>query len=931
MIYRVVIVFVIVVVIFTEGRGQFFYYGQEPAKLQWEAFDTPHFNVYYTKDASLQAYYFSRLLEKNYRFFSEKENLYPEKTPVVLHNRDLVPNGFSVPAPLRMEISTLPSQSSTALKALPLLAVHEFRHSLQIEAFSSGFARHLSWLLGDVAVSGAMARLPFWFIEGEAVYAETAYTYAGRGRDGDFLMQWKALADKDTSVSYDKAIQGSYKDFVPDHYKLGYQLYNHGKRYYADSLWRYVLHRTAKVPYGFRPFSKALKKATGYHVAGFYKEAVDSLHKETVAHEPTGKSLKGYSDGYSSYTHVNQGNDKAYYALKKTLDDIPRFVRFTENEEEVLHYPGSVFDEQVSFAQNKILWAEYYTDPRFTRQNYSVIKSYDIANDEVTILTSETEKHLSPDLNERNQLVTVRYYESGKQSLVVTDIGAQNVLFQRDFPADVHVITPRWSIDGNSIVFITVDDYGKSIKQYFPGKNKVAEIFETTVLDISQPRLTSEYVFFVAPFRGKNELYAMKRKTRRLFRLADSPYGIGYPALGPDQAVRFSQYSAEGYKPYEAEVSELEWEPVAFPHRDPFRQAAVTKQKELDFTSLPEMSVNEKPLKKGNHLFRFHSVTPFAYDKQNMMRGPGISVHSQDILSTMFTSAGYFYDYDEKGGTWFTNLEYRGWYPVLQLYASYGRREGNARYNDQSVFVEWDRYRVSGGFELPYRFNSGKMQRFASFSAHTGYRVNDIYNPDTLSFNYEKVHTMEYNAYFHNLRRKSHRDLYPRFGQVLELNYLHTPFNLSGAGSVAAAEAILYIPGFSKNHHFWFYNGYQYQSQYAQPLSGFVSFPRGIGVRHHHHLYSFKATYTLPLGYPEWNIGPLAYFKRLKGGVFLDGAIMTHPGYQTSFLTTGAEVSADTHLLRLITPANLGFRGIYDFSAESVTFEFTLSMNFNVY
>ncbi|MDZ7775621.1 MAG: hypothetical protein U5L09_08510 [Bacteroidales bacterium] len=99
----------------------------------------------------------------------------------MLHNRDIIPNGFSVPAPLRMEISAVPSQSSTAQNWMQLLAIHEFRHSLQIRAFEMGFARHLSWLLGDVAVAGAMSRLPFWFIEGEAVMYGNGLYFAGAG------------------------------------------------------------------------------------------------------------------------------------------------------------------------------------------------------------------------------------------------------------------------------------------------------------------------------------------------------------------------------------------------------------------------------------------------------------------------------------------------------------------------------------------------------------------------------------------------------------------------------------------------------------------------------------------------------------------------------------------------------------------------------
>lgn len=158
-----VLIFMVPSIIF----GQFFYSGQERASLKWTSFETPHFRVVYTDDISIQAYYYARLLEKNYRYFSVKENLYPQKTSVVMHNRDVFSNGFSVPAPLRMEISTIPSQSVEPQDWLQLLAIHEFRHSLQIEVFRNGFARHLTWLLGDIAVAGAMSRLPFWFIEGD--------------------------------------------------------------------------------------------------------------------------------------------------------------------------------------------------------------------------------------------------------------------------------------------------------------------------------------------------------------------------------------------------------------------------------------------------------------------------------------------------------------------------------------------------------------------------------------------------------------------------------------------------------------------------------------------------------------------------------------------------------------------------------------------
>ncbi|MDZ7775624.1 MAG: hypothetical protein U5L09_08525 [Bacteroidales bacterium] len=114
------------------------------------------------------------------------------------------------------------------------------------------------------------------------------------------------------------------------------------------------------------------------------------------------------------------------------------------------------------------------------------------------------------------------------------------------------------------------------------------------------------------------------------------------------------------------------------------------------------------------------------------------------------------------------------------------------------VFLEWDRYKFTGGVEVPYRFNAGKNRRFLSASFMASHRINDIYSPDTLTFTYDKVQTLEYNLYFVTCAETSHRDLYPRTGQWVDLNFMHTPFNFYDAGYVAAAEAAIYFRDYSK-------------------------------------------------------------------------------------------------------------------------------------
>lgn len=914
--------------------SQFFYAGQEPAKLKWTTFETPHFKVVYTDDVSLQAYYYARLLEKNYRYFSVKEGIYPQVTPVLIHSRDIAPNGFSVPAPVRMEISTIPSQSSSPQDWLQLLAIHEFRHSLQIEVFRNGFARHLSWLLGDIAVAGAMARLPFWFIEGEAVHTETAYTHAGRGRDSDFMMRWKAIAGNSEPYSYDKAINGSYKDFIPDHYKLGYHLYAHGKMNYPDSLWSYVIQRTSDNPLGYRPFSNSLKKVTGKNADTFYSEMWNELvqdQKSGVNANPPGELIIERPRVYTSYKHATMASDGGFYAYRESLKKPGAFVRIQDGKEKVIFEPGSISEEQITFAGNKVYWTEYFTHPRWTRESYAVIKYFDFNTGEDKVITSPEGRNFAPDVNSDNQLVTVSFDESGTPSLKVLQLPDGALISEKPFTKDKHLMTPKWATDGKSVVFVELTESGKAIKEYFPENGKVLPVFERTVLDISHPILTGEHLFFIAPFRGRDEFYAMKRKTRDLFRIASASYGLSYPFPGNGSKLTLSVYDKDGFLPYLLDLKKTKWERVAFPASDPFKTASAIAEKELDFRKLPEMSIHEQPLKKSNKLFNFHSLTPFGYSKEDMVKGPGVSVHSQNLFSTMFTSAGYFYDYDEDGGTYFADVEYRGFYPVLNFSASYGKRDGWAESDGRDVFLEWDRYNFSAGLKIPHRFNAGKMQRYFQGGVSTTFRANEISSPDTLSFTYDKVQTIDYNLYFYNLKRRSLRDLYPEYGQIIDLNFVHTPFNRTEVGYLASAEGYFYLPGFASNQHIWLYGGYQYKSTAVQPLSGFVSYPRGYSGFHHDRMFSAKLNYALPLAYPEWNIGPFAYFKRIKGTAFIDFAQVGHGNFDDGVLTTGVELIADTHLLRLITPTQVGARSIYDLTGESFIFELLFSMNFNIY
>ena len=916
------------------GRGQFFYYGQEPSSLNWKQLKTSNFSFYFTEDADLQAYYYARLMEKTRSFFSGKTGIYPQHTDVILHNRSSVSNGFSVPAPLRMEINTVAPQSITATDWLQQLGIHEYQHSEQIEEFRRGFAKNLTWLLGDAAIAGAMARMPFWFIEGEAVVRETAYSESGRGRDADFTMKLRAAMAEHGIYSYDKAINGSFKDYQLNYYNLGYHLVAEGIKKYSDTLWRNVRKHTADKPYGITPFARAIKNQTQMKMEDFYKEAMrDVVSRSRKRNFKTfdWDTLSTPSGNYKSYTHAGKVENQIY-AYRESYSDIPAFIKIQGNGEKVIHYPGSVFDEKIAIGDSAFYWAEYYRDKRWELKNYSVIKKYNIKSREEKVLTPEKSRYFAPDMApDKPFLVAVKANYNSTYTLVILHSGTGEIVYSRDFPAGVVILTPRWSADGSEIVFVKVTKDGKSIHRLQQAKDKVSQILGSTHFDLSHPYLTRNYLFFTAPLKGKNDLYALKLKTRDLYQITDAKFGVNYPTYHPSGQIILSDYTAEGYKLRSFDVKDALWQRTSFPAGEPFHLASQIKKRPIDFSNLPELNEATGSYQKGTHLFNFHSLTPFGYSKNSSFYGPGISVHSQNLMSSMFTSAGYYYDYDDEGGNYFLDVAYEGWYPRLTLHSSYGKRERVLRVDQKRVPVKWNEVKIAGTIDVPFNFNAGKYRRYLSLGLTGDYRMNDIYNPDTLRFTFDRFFSITPRIFFYNLRRESHMDLYPRFGQRIDVQYQYSWLPETANSRVFSAQGWLYFPGFTQNHHLRIYSGYEHSNRVNRPLSGFIRYPRGSGKIFHEEIWMGQLNYSFPLFYPEWNVGRWMYFKRIKMNLFMDAARVKYRKFDDAVYTTGFELFADTHFFRLIAPASPGFRAVLDLEENELTFEFLFRMNFNIY
>ena len=259
--------------------SQFYETGQTPFNLSWREINTSHFKVVFPESIKKEANKFTYYLETSYPHVAKALGHQPGKIPVLLNNQSVNSNGLVVWAPKRMELSTTPPQNTYSQPWLQQLALHEFRHVVQVDKLNKGLIKALSFPFGQIASGGAAGFLPFWYLEGDAVLAETSLSRAGRGDQPEFKMGLRAITmEKQKRYPYRKAYFGSFKDYIPNYYELGYFMTSYARIAYNPMVWDTVLNYVPRMSFTLFPFYFGLKhyktnKNKLYHDAfDYYKQ-----------------------------------------------------------------------------------------------------------------------------------------------------------------------------------------------------------------------------------------------------------------------------------------------------------------------------------------------------------------------------------------------------------------------------------------------------------------------------------------------------------------------------------------------------------------------------------------------------------------------------------------------------------------------------------
>lgn len=933
--------------------AQYYDTGEDPASLKWLRIKTERFSVIFPENYGAGGEEFARALEKA---SSDLSVLFPEKKfriPVIIHNHTTQSNGYVAWAPKRMEVFPTPEQNSIPLDPNTQLAIHEMTHVLQMEALNSGFSKAASYLLGQ-QFPGAMASLlPLWYMEGEAVLAETAFTASGRGRSASFQKQLKALAvEKGSLYKYDKILNGSYRNFIPDHYQTGYQMVAWSMARYDPKVWNKVLKLTANMPYTLNPVNISLSKNTGLTKRRLYNESFDTLTK-IWANEISVNGSKGYEvispakrKDYINYFSPAKAGENRFVAVKTSLFRPPEFVIINPSDrtEERLHVPGSFYPYSISSANGLLAWVENQPDPRWNNRNYSVIKLMSLKDRRVKQITSKT-RYMSVSLSPDGKLIAATENNiDNTNRLAVINSETGSVVQSIPVPYNAYLQKPKWSDDGKFIIFISLTKNGEGIIAYKFPDNTWETLITERPEDFQEAIMRNDSLFYVSSVSGTENIYVLS-PGRNLTMITNSRFGATDFFLEGSQ-IFFSDYSSTGNNICYSNLKDI---------RQSGRQDITSAFRLIDEVELRGTEENAGsqgkyvavPYRKWQHLFGFHSWMPFYADIEAVKDDPfsirpGFTALSQNHLSSLITSLGY--EHSDNEHKFHSRITWKGWYPVFESRIDYGGLPGINKMREEVSNPSSISQGVSfsNKISVPLNFSTGKFSQFLYTSVASTYQNNYIFiNEDSV---YDKGQTkVSGRFYLSNFHKSSVRDIFPQWGQMVDLNYSLYPFDREIYGSDLSLRTAIYFPGILRN------NGirlrYENESQVTKKfiLGNLNRFPRGYSDILSEKLSFFSIDYVMPLLYPDFNISSLIYLKRIRTGIFYDHAsgkgnyhlkslngsrvVDTYIKEKELFSSFGVELLSDLYLLRIPYLISGGVRSSWKEAGEIPVIEFLFNIN----
>ncbi len=839
-----------------------------------------------------------------------------KKIDIILQSENTLSNAYVGMGPWRSELYLTPPQNPFILGAntwADQLAIHEYRHAQQFSNFNVGLSKIGTIVGGQYgrAVANSLA-VPDWFWEGDAVFNETIHTGQGRGRLPFFFNAYKSLDIGDKQYNWMKLRNGSLKDFVPNHYDLGYLLVAHGRAKYGDNVWKNITQDAAAYKGLFYPMQKAVKRHTGQTYASFTDQALghfsNSWQKEVF--ETPAWMTDVQPKNVINYKYPYPTADGGWVALKTTFRQIPTFVKQSaEGEETKITVKDIGYDDYFSYNNGRIVYTAYEPDPRWDNREYSDIRLLDVNSGVQESVTAKT-RYFSPDItSDGKKLVAVEVFPGKPATLhIINRIGEVLQRFSAD--SSLFYSHPKWLNDGTTVIVaarIPNGDMG-----WLAWNTKSADwkwLMEPGKRVVGFPVIQGDTMVYTHSSNGADALYAMLVNTGEVIPLKRAFTGI-YQGFLQNGKLVGSVFTAEGYRlaTWNSFNSNVK---TASADKMPDLYLSQSLDDSMNLGEMTTLTYPSERFKKSFRLFNFHSWIPEPNEPDYRFTLVG-----ENVLSTLSSEVFFNYNTNESSSELGARFVYGDMFVMPFVNGSYTLSRG-VRLNADTV-LSFNESELGGGLMLPLNLSGGKYtRRLLLSSAINNEKVNWTGLAKDLLNNGNYTASMSRLTYVAQIQRAV-QHIYPRFGQTLLVDYSALVDGQKANQFLASAG--LYLPGLHPNHNLVLTGAFQGRDTMRQYLfTNSFPFSRGYNELNYPRMWKVGVNYHFPLFYPDWGFGNLIYFRRVRANAFYDftQGKSLRTGLTTPFGTTGGEIFFDMKFWNIQT-ATLGLRYSYLLNTDLV-------------
>lgn len=917
-------------------NAQYSFTESQSTPMNWKSIENDFAQVIYPENYKDRAIYMANLIEHYSKYVGLSYGVKkPEQVALIYRPEMANPNGFVTLAPRRTEWFDS-AQFSSRLSSLEwheMLSIHEYRHVIQQDIFNKKTVKFFDILMGDTGqqVLSFLAKKP-WYMEGDAVYTETKYTPAGRGRSPRFMARLKALLLKGETPTYDQFVGGSYNDQLVNWYIYGYVLVSYGYKKYGDQFWNVVMNNVTARPYP-NGIVGAIENSSGVDFYDFYYAAFDDLRKEWIGDKFNNLPVSEYNVKTNQYK-----NGANLFYVEYDLDNHYRLIKESKDEKEVLTDIAYSEDfTRLSYSKDYAIQSQFLPHWRYGFKSYSDLSLISLRDGDIKYITSG-ERLYNPHFNKDGSKITaINFDKNGKW--IIQELNLEGAKL-RSITNSKYDFLEAINLNNNEVIAIaTRDGKGKTIVKANYSNNRVLELVPPTYNNLYALNYDgNNSVLFEAQYKGKIEVFKLNTTSKSLEKCTDSNIASYSPTFS-NSNFYFTEQTINGKRIKSSSLNSCRSLGInSLVNRSQYFAKNDPSDSYNNFELIDIKDRKEIQTKNSNNYteedysgFDWRSATPHSWSFF-VGNGYGLSLYADNYLRDFSWNVNLGYEASENSPYSSAIVYYKRYWPILSATVDLRERMVSQLASDSDDYG-WDEVAYGIKVELPF------VQK------HNLYNLNL-----SLSYQAEQVMTDEYIQY--DTKVSGEAD-FIRQSTTLSLSLykdfttrsIISPWSFSLLGMYQDASTddetgleddyrwfgsfSITTPGLFTNNGIKisvvgeeYGDGDNYRFQPSSNEFMGYAYSRGYDYFASKKYLKSSANYLFPLFYPDYNIAALIYFKRIYLNLYYDitKAKLSDTRKSIQLSSYGAELVFNTNILRAL-PVDFGVRYIHKYETQENEYE----------